>query len=325
MDQRIIEELRKITDEEKQILMGRIGVDQSIYQEDDKITRDRNIFDAKKLLDAGKLISIRKHTRFVHFPKHSHNYVEVMYMCTGSTRHVINGDDMVLRAGELLFLNQNATQEIYPAGEEDIGINFIILPGFFDYALRMMDGEDNTLRRFVIDCLKGEDNQASYMHFKVADILPVQNLVENLIWTLMNHQQNKRNMNQVTMGLLLLQILNHLDTVETDMQNDGQKLVMSVLNFIEERYKDGELSDLAKELHYDLYWLSKEIKKKTGQNFTDLLQAKRLSQAAYLLTHTAMTISDIAIAVGYENVSYFHRIFYKKYEMTPRQYRMSSK
>lgn len=325
MNQEIIEELRKITDEEQQILMGRSDIDQGIYQESTSISPNKNIFEAKKLLEVGKLISIRKHTRFIHFPKHSHNYVEVIYMCTGSTHHIINGDDVVLKEGELLFLNQNAIQEIYPAGEEDIAINFIILPGFFDYALKMMDGEDNALRRFVISCLRGEEDQASYMHFKVAGILPVQNLVENLIWTLMNHQQNKRSMNQATMGLLLLQILNHLDTIETDTKNEGQKLVINVLNFIEEHYKDGELCDLAKELHYDLYWLSKEIKKKTGQNFTDLLQAKRLSQAAYLLTHTCMNVSDIASAVGYENVSYFHRIFYKKYNMTPRQYRTNCK
>ncbi len=29
----------------------------------------------------GKLIQIRTHTRFVHFPVHNHNFVEVVYMC----------------------------------------------------------------------------------------------------------------------------------------------------------------------------------------------------------------------------------------------------
>ena len=38
-------------------------------------------------------------------------------MCSGSTPHVINGEDVILKQGELLILNQNAVQEIYPAGE----------------------------------------------------------------------------------------------------------------------------------------------------------------------------------------------------------------
>ena len=85
--------------------------------------------------------------------------------------------------------------------------------------------------------------------------------------------------------------------------------------------KDGELQELAKQLHYDLYWLSREIRKRTGQTYTELLQTKRLSQAGYLLSHTAMPVMDVALAVGYENISYFHRIFKKRYGISPKQYR----
>ena len=138
----------------------------------------------------------------------------------------------------------------------------------------------------------------------------------------MNHQQNRRSINQVTMGLLLLQLMSNVDAVETDAKSEDQKLVMTVLSYIEEHYKEGELTDLARELHYDFYWLSKEIKKRTGQTYTELVQQKRLSQAGYLLKNTAMQVSDVAAAVGYENVSYFHRIFQKKYGMSPRKYRV---
>lgn len=68
------------------------------------------------------------------------------------------------------------------------------------------------------------------------------------------------------------------------------------------------------ELHYDTCWLSREIKRHTGKTCTDLVQDKRLSQAAYLLTYTAMPVIDIGLAVGYENISYFHRIFQKSTE-----------
>lgn len=320
MEQAILDELKKITIEEQQILDGKVEVDKALYQSNN--AQNKDIFDAKKLLDAGKLITIRKHTRFVHFPAHTHNYVEVIYVCTGEVHHVINGTDVYLRQGELLFLNQNCVQEIHPAGQDDIAVNLIILPEFFDNALQMMDEEENPLRSFVLDCLRGENKSAGYLHFKVADILPVQNLVENLIWTLMNHQQNKRSINQITMGLLLLQLLNYIDTVETGEQS-GQKLVMTVLGYIEEHYREGELSDLAQTLHYDLYWLSREIKRQTGQTYTELVQTKRLSQASYLLTHTQMPVSDVALSVGYENISYFHRIFQKRFGMTPKKYRQA--
>lgn len=178
MTEELLAELRKITPEEQRILSGQNGIEKELY-----VSSGGNIFDAEKLLESGRLITVRPHTRFVHFPEHTHNYVEVIYMCSGSTRHIINGKEVCLNKGELLFLNQNAVQEIYPAGEEDIAVNFIILPEFFDYALRMMETEENLLRQFVVDSLREKNSAAAYLHFKVADVLPVQNLVENLIWT----------------------------------------------------------------------------------------------------------------------------------------------
>lgn len=319
MTEALLHELKKITPEEERILAGQQEIEKNIY-----MSAQTDVIDAKKLLEAGKMIQVRTHTRFVHFPKHTHNYIELIYMCSGSTHHIINGEDVILKEGELLFLNQQAVQEIYPAGEEDIAVNFIILPQFFDFGLKMMETEENMLRDFVIDCLRGESNGAEFLHFKVADIVPIQNLLENLIWTIWNKQPNKRSINQITMGLLFLQLMNYMDKLQTSEGSEQQLLIISVLSYIEEHYRDGELAELARDLHYDMYWLSKEIKKRTGKTYTDLLQAKRLNQAAYLLSTTSMSVMDVAMAVGYDNISYFHRIFQKKYGVTPRKYRVQT-
>ncbi|MBQ2088838.1 MAG: helix-turn-helix domain-containing protein [Lachnospiraceae bacterium] len=317
MNQKLLEELRQITPEEQMYLNGAESVDEGIYMEP-----KTNVVDYKKLITSGKVIDVRTHTRFVHFPKHTHNYVELIYMCSGSTKHIINGSEIVLEEGELLFLNQNAIQEIMPAGENDIAVNLIILPSFFDYALTMLGDEDNLIREFIIDCLKSKDNDVSYLHFKVADVLPIQNLMENLIWTIHNKQNNKRSINQATMGLLLLQLMNYTEYVDVGKDNSGQELVMSVYKYVEENYRDGSFTDLAEQLHYDLHWLSKTIKQLTGKNYTELLQDKRMRQAAYLLRTSRLTVADIATAVGYENISYFHRLFQKTYGTSPRNYRL---
>lgn len=317
MNQKLLEELRQITPEEQMYLDGAESVDEGIYMEP-----KTNVVDYKKLITSGKVIDVRTHTRFVHFPKHTHNYVELIYMCSGSTKHIINGNEIVLEEGELLFLNQNAIQEIMPAGENDIAVNLIILPSFFDYALTMLGDEDNLIREFIIDCLKSKDNDVSYLHFKVADVLPIQNLMENLIWTIHNKQNNKRSINQATMGVLLLQLMNYTEYVDVGKDNSGQELVMSVYKYVEENYRDGSFTDLAEQLHYDLHWLSKTIKQLTGKNYTELLQDKRMRQAAYLLRTSKLTVADIATAVGYENISYFHRLFQKTYGTSPRNYRL---
>jgi AraC-like DNA-binding protein len=316
MNPDILRQLETITEEEEDILSGKTEINKELYMD-----TSSSIIDSRRIMENGKLIQIRTHTRFIHFPKHTHNYVEVIYMCDGSTHHLINGDHVELKKGELLFLNQNAVQEILPAGIHDIAVNFIILPEFFDQALLMLGEEENLIRNFIIGCLRGEDDQVSYLHFKVADILPIQNLIENLIWTIIKDQSNKRNMNQVTMGLLFLQLLDYTDKVTIGKNHFEQELKLTVLRFVEEHYKDGKLSDLSETLHYDLYWLSRMVKKITGQTYTELLQMKRLNQAAYLLSSTSLTVAEIGLAVGYDNLSYFHRIFKERYGVSPKQFR----
>jgi len=318
MNQEILDRLGVITDEEREIINGRTEIDRNRYTEGQEL-----VIDSKKMLEHGKMIRIRPHTRFVHFPKHKHNYIEVIYMCKGETVHFIDGEKVVLKTGELLFLNQHATQEIFPAGEEDIGINFIILPEFFDTAFEMMGEEENLLRDFLVGCLCFDPRYASYLHFQVADVLPVQNLVENMVWTLLSDQPNKRSINQITMGLLFLQLMHYTDKISHTLESFEQKLIFQVLTYIDENYKDGELTELSALLSYNIYWLSRAIKRLTGRTYKELLQVKRLNQASVLLLNTRLSVTDISIAVGYDNTSYFHRIFRNYYGMSPKEYRAS--
>ena len=318
MDKEILAFLQGITAEEQAILDGRTTIDRDIYMQG-----QGNTINAKKLLAAGKLITIRPHTRFIHFPEHTHDYVEVIYMCTGQTTHIVNGKQLVLEQGDLLFLSQSATHEVCRAGEGDIAVNFIVLPEFFSAPLSMIGEEETPLRKFLIDCLCGQNSGAGYLYFDVSEVKPIQNLLENLLWILIQDTPNKRKMSQMTMALLLMQLLGHTETLSTDDQDD--QVIWQVLRYVEANYIDGSFGELTQQLHYDASWLSREIKRKTGKTYTQLIQEKRLAQAAFLLRNTDRNVSDIAFAVGYENISYFHRIFADSYGKSPRHYRVQER
>ena len=66
----LLEQLRKITEEERKILDGEAQVDKELYTSGKDF-----IVDSKKMLSEGKLITVRTHTRFVHFPAHRHNFI----------------------------------------------------------------------------------------------------------------------------------------------------------------------------------------------------------------------------------------------------------
>ena len=176
MDECLLRRLKEITEEERAILSGQNGIQRERY------TTGRDfVVDSEKMLEKGKLIEIRPHTRFVHFPRHRHNYVEMLYMCSGSTTHILNGTQrMKLHTGDLLFLNQAVYHEILPASAEDVGVNFIILPQFFDRSFRMLERE-NVLRDFLVSTLSETSTFAGWLHIEAGEILPVENLLENMI------------------------------------------------------------------------------------------------------------------------------------------------
>ena len=142
-----------------------------------------------------------------------------------------------------------------------------------------------------------------------------------MVWSVLHNTLNKRSSNQITMGLLILQLLNYMDKMETGEKQVDQEFVISVLNYIETKYKDGSLSELSELMGYDLYWMSREIKKKTGKTYKELLQTKRMNQAAYMLANTKIPVSEIIQMVGYDNSSYFYRKFKERYGVSPKEFR----
>jgi len=67
--------------------------------------------------------------------------------------------------------------------------------------------------------------------------------------------------------------------------------------------------------------MSREIKKRLGKTYKELLQSKRMSQAGYLLSHSGIAVTDIIESVGYDNSSYFYRKFKERYGVSPKEYR----
>ena len=320
MDERLLRRLKEITEEEQIILDGGQGIQRERY------TSSRDfVVDSEKMLEKGKLIEIRPHTRFVHFPRHRHNYVEVLYMCSGSTTHILNGSQkLVLQQGDLLFLNQAVYHEILPAGEEDVGVNFIILPQFFDRSFRMLE-QENVLRDFLVSTLAGESAFAGWLHIAAGNILPVENLLENMIWTLLEKKAGVNLMNQTTMGLLLQNLTLFAENINRTLPDSrDENAVFSALQYIETSYRSGTLEEIAARLQMPRYTLSRLLTGHTGANFKQLLQQRKLQQAVYLLTNTRMSADAIIEAVGYENSSYFYRKFKEKYGCSPAQYRAAT-
>lgn len=320
MREELLRELKKITAEERAIL-GDNAINKSLYTSNGEFN-----IESGKLLKIGRYIAARLHTRFIDFPEHGHNYIEIMYVCSGKITHIINGGEIVTEAGDILFMNQQVKHSIKKTEVNDLGINFIILPEFFKIPLLMLKEEKkHALAEFLIAALRIDERRPQYLHFKTAGNLAIENLMENIIQSLFSGKEEE-SINQFTMGLIFLQLLSNIDSISENSFQTGQDFMAeTALRYIRKRYQDANLKELASNMQQSPSNMCKIIKKSTGYTFGALLQKVRFQQAKIFLTDTKMTVSEIMNTVGYENSSYFYKEFRRRYGMSPREYRMKNK
>ncbi|MDC7783178.1 AraC family transcriptional regulator [Priestia megaterium] len=312
----LMNELLKITEEEEIILQDNKKVKKDIY------TNQSNfVIESEKFLNQDNMIMIRKHTRFVDFPKHKHNYIEINYVYNGELNQKVGNQKISLRQGELLFLNQHIEHEIQACAEEDIIINFIIQPKFFDFIFSFLNTE-NRISNFLINSLYNSTQNGQFLYFKVSEVESIQDLIKRIIIEIMSPAFMSESTIKLYMGLLMVELIKHADKAEhTEDYPVQHYLIVESLKYIDEHFQSASLYELASKLNQPDYALSKEIKKATNYTFKELLQEKRLIKAKELLESTDIPIASVIDQVGYDNVSYFYRIFKNKYNQTPKQFR----
>ncbi|NLN42022.1 MAG: AraC family transcriptional regulator [Clostridiales bacterium] len=102
------------------------------------------------------------------------------------------------------------------------------------------------------------------------------------------------------------------------------KVLYKILLFIEQNYsKECSLKTVAQCLNYDYQYLSKLFSQRMNMTFTEYLNNYRISQACYLLNNSTLSIGEIALNCGYDNLRTFHRNFKKIIGMSPKEYRSS--
>ena len=119
----------------------------------------------------------------------------------------------------------------------------------------------------------------------------------------------------------LYTIANKEDFVSVNSHKNLDK-IKDIIRYIEENYRKSiSIDEIAAVCNFSSSHFMKYFKKVMGRSFVDYLNDYRLSMASRLLLSSTDSILEIATDCGYENLSYFNRLFKKKYGITPSAYR----
>ncbi len=96
----------------------------------------------------------------------------------------------------------------------------------------------------------------------------------------------------------------------------------AILDYLKTRYREPlSLQVMAAELGYSPSYLSRYFRKVTGRCLFEDVNARRIAEACALLKESDLTVTEIAFAVGYNNLSFFNRYFRKLMDASPAEYR----
>ncbi len=112
------------------------------------------------------------------------------------------------------------------------------------------------------------------------------------------------------------------DTTESASYQIRNAAVLKVLDYIEQNYmNDITLVNVSQHVFMNHIYLSRLIKKETGENFLEILTRIRLQKACRMLGDLSMKTYEVAEKVGIKDSGYFSQVFKKYFGMTPSDYR----
>ncbi len=297
------------SDEERRILGGE-ELDRRIYTAGAEF-----VIGGARLRGGRGALGVRTHTRYVDFPRHRHDYVEMMIMLSGSITHDLDGESVTLGEGEILILNKHIYHSVRRAERADVGVNVIISDELATSLAHELGGTVFAAL-FRENCREG--GAPMYLHLSTRGSKSLDNLVENLLIELTAEMPDARIMER-TVALLLACLSrdgSHLIGGSVSRAPETKR-THEIISYIKNNYRTASLGELCGRLYLTVPYLSRLIRERFGKSFKELVVDARMERASELILNTGMPIGDIIRAVGYENESYFHRVFRERFGTTP--------
>lgn len=256
---------------------------------------------------------------------HTHEYLELAYVVSGTFHQRILGKDIVFKQGELCLIDKNCLHQDFLDTDSACILFIGIANEMFDSIISNQIADERIIS-FLQTALLRQKNLWQYLHFRPMDVS--NNDIEGYILSLMNELINYDKASPYICHGLLMRIFYLLSSgydisLSSKMQRKINWLLYEeIISYIKQNYRDISIRQLAEHFHFHEDYFNRMLKSKTGMTYTQYIQNMRLDEAEKLLLHTDLTIDDIVGKVGYSNKGYFYKIFTEKNHMTPAKYRM---
>ncbi len=258
---------------------------------------------------------------------HWHNEMEIIYILSGSCVISVNRTPFRASLGDIILILPNQLHSVERDEDQKAECLTIV------FALKLL-GQDSPSDACFQKYLKPYLDGRTRLPLKLSSADSCYDQIRLPLAELFQASGEPGFGAELFVKSRLFTIFYHFESIRQNIDSDNpdycppsqiQKM-KDFLQFIDTNYaKPLTLDEAAAFCGYSASYFTKFFKSFTSMTFVEYLNNFRLRKAAELLCGTQLTILEVSENAGYENLSYFIRIFKRRYGVTPKKYRLQYK
>lgn len=246
---------------------------------------------------------------------HTHNTLELFYLCNGERLYIINGKKYPVKKGDLVLIASEIVHRTVPT----------TVPDYERIVIHIPKGYLQNINCFDFQPLKCFDISSPVI------ILPKkeQTIIESMLYHIIGEASAQEEGFKAAIQMHLAQILirsnryaERSSLVRQERDNQFNRYISQVVLYINQHYMEQiTVNMLAEKFYISSSHLSRTFKKVTGHTLVQYLNITRIRAAKRLLRQTSLSIMEISEQVGYNSITHFGRLFKHATGTTPTEFR----
>ena len=251
---------------------------------------------------------------------HNHEFFEMVYVYQGTLHNEVDGKDIIQKSHSAILMNPYALHNPKTYSEEDVVFNILFKTETITNTFLQLLSDDNQIIRFFLNSIYGTNHKNNFLIFQLSDDLS--SLIQQII---MEWYDQKPMYRQVIMGDVIRLFAglarDYHEKNEFSYLTTSHDTISQILNYIKLNYATTSIRDIAEQFHCSPSAVSQMLKRKCGKNFSEIITEFKMESACNYLKNSTLSTQKIVEIIGYNDLSYFYKVFKKNFHISPKEYR----
>jgi AraC-like DNA-binding protein len=277
------------------------------------------VYKSETFVDEGKSIGVfHQIENTVNEPVHRHDFIEIIYILSGESKHVIDNVAYDVKRGDVLFINYGSTHS-FSCNNYLEYVNIIFSPETVGESLITPENAFALLSLTAFNEMRGASDGGK-ITFSGNERSEIESVINAMIKEKNDDKAYTDAIMQSYMNILVVKMLRKVDiSAYIEKKN---KLWQELSDYIDKNLNSKlTLEALAKKCFYNPSYFSRAFKEKFGVSFKEYVGRKRIEYSCRLLEDTDYTVDEISGITGFSDRSSFYQLFAKYTDATPSEYR----